>query len=271
MSYKRELAVFFVLVFTWTWGIAALMILAPDWVERTFGEMSQSNVLFVAAVYAPTLLGILLSLAFRGRDGFAQLLARLDPRRFALWWFFAVPAGVLAISWLSGLGAHWLVGAPFPEIAAVSVLLASMTTDFLSDPGPVGEEFGWRGFALPRLLEMMTPRAASLVLGAIWAVWHLPAFFISGTPQTRLSLPIFLLGAVALCVVSTWLFLRTSGSLLLAILLHRLANSDPTNVLFEHFAIGLAVMAVALLLFGGMDKRAPVAARMEDSSPDVAA
>jgi len=262
--------VFFVLVFAWTWGIAALMVLAPEWVERTFGEMSATNLLFVAAVYAPTMLGILLSLVFRGRDGFVQLMSRLDPRRFAPWWLLALPAGILVLSWFSGLGAHWLVGAPFPEVAAVGILLASVTTEFVSDPGPVGEEFGWRGFALPRLLELMTPRAASLVLGVIWAVWHLPAFFISGSPQTRLSLPIFLVGAVAICVVSTWLFLRTSGSLLLAIVFHRLANSDPDNVLFEHFAIGLTIVAVVLLLFGGMDTRAPVAARMEDSLPDAA-
>ena len=253
MSYKRELAVFFVLVFTWTWGIAALMILAPDWVERTFGEMSQSNVLFVAAVYAPTLLGISVESGVQGPRRLCPAVGPAGSEAVCACGVVLRRSGRSPRDLLAFWTRSTLVGGVhrFPRSLRSVCFWLRMTTDFLSDPGPVGEEFGWRGFALPRLLEMMTPRAASLVLGAIWAVWHLPAFFISGTPQTRLSLPIFLLGAGgAVCGVYLAL-LRTSGSLLLAILFNRLANSDPTNVLFEHFAIGLAVMAVALLLFGG--------------------
>ena len=113
------------------------------------------------------------------------------------------------------------------------------------------------------MLSMWTPRKASLVLGFIWAVWHLPAFFISGTPQTRLNLGVFFIGAISLSVLFTWLHVRTAGSLLLAILLHRMANADLTSTAFEPFAFGLAVVAVGLLLFGGMGERAPERSRIE--------
>src|SRR5574337_857223 len=63
---------------------------------------------------------------------------------------------------------------------------------YLLTTGPLGEELGWRGFALPRLLKRFNPFVASLVLGAIWGVWHLPSFYLAGMVQARLALPIFI-------------------------------------------------------------------------------
>src|SRR3546814_20952371 len=69
----------------------------------------------------------------------------------------------------------WLIALP-------AVLLAG---HLFRDPGALGEELGWRGFALPRLLELMDARRASLLLGLVWAVWHLPAFFLSTLSQSH--------------------------------------------------------------------------------------
>ena len=85
----------------------------------------------------------------------------------------------------------------------------------LADTGPLGEEFGWRGFALPRLLQRPSALAAALILGVVWWAWHLPLFFISSMSQWELSIPVFLLNVLALSVIMTWLYRRTQGDLLL--------------------------------------------------------
>ncbi len=264
MTRARELWIFFVAVFLWTWGIAAVMVLAPEWVEATFGPMSASQPLFVAAVYAPSLLGIVFTVIFEGREGLSRLAARLNPFRVHWPWYVIVVVGMLLLSAISGLVA-WLVGDARPGFAGWGALLAALTVMFVQEPGPIGEELGWRGFALPRLLDQFSPRLAGLILGVIWAVWHLPAFFISGAPQESLALPLFLVGAVALSILATWVFVKTSGSVLVSILLHRMANgaNDLTLTRFEAFAVGLTLIAVALWWSKALTERAPAAARHE--------
>ena len=94
----------------------------------------------------------------------------------------------------------------------------------LIDVGPLGEEFGWRGFALPRVLEQWPPLKASLILGAIHAIWHVPLFFLPDMPQSRIPFPTFAVGVVSIAIIDTWLYLRSGANLLLAILVHLLAN-----------------------------------------------
>lgn len=271
MSHRAQLVVYFAAVFAWTWGLAALLVLAPEWVEKNFGEMSATQPIFVLAVYGPTLVSVVLTAVFEGRAGLSRLVARLNPLRTRWWWLVAVPVGMLALSFVSGLLASWLGFGGMPKFQGLSALGFALTVMFLTEPGPLGEELGWRGFALPRMLAVCSPRwpgrtmTSGLVLGIIWAVWHLPAFFISGTPQQGFALPLFLVGALALSMIATWLFVRTSGSVLLSIVLHRMANgaNDLTNVDFEVFALGMVVVALALVFFSkSMRGPAPTEAKI---------
>jgi hypothetical protein len=84
----------------------------------------------------------------------------------------------------------------------------------------MGEEFGWRGLALPLLQRRFSPFWASLILGVVWAVWHAPAFLLSGTPQSAWSFGPFFVGLMAVTVIMTPLFNASRGSLLIAILYH---------------------------------------------------
>jgi len=90
--------------------------------------------------------------------------------------------------------------------------------------GPV-EEIGWRGFALPILQSHLLPFWAGLVLGVIWAVWHLPAFMLSGTPQAAWGFMPFVAGSVACSVILTAFFNDAHGSILLAMLFHFQMNN----------------------------------------------
>jgi membrane protease YdiL (CAAX protease family) len=89
----------------------------------------------------------------------------------------------------------------------------------------VGEEVGWRGFALPRLQQSHSALTATLMLGVAWALWHLPAFFYKDTYVAMglaAGLPLLLLSILAASIVFTWLYNSTHGSLLMVILFHAL-------------------------------------------------
>ncbi len=129
--------------------------------------------------------------------------------------------------------------------------------------GPLLEEPGWRGFALPRMQRLMGPLAASVVLGVLWGLWHLPQFLVpswaasSGGGGLR-GIVLFTLTAIMFTVVMTWVFNNTRTSLLLAILLHAsidtfsgtLAGIFPPAALASAlpFLLGFGVLAVVLVL-----------------------
>ena len=85
--------------------------------------------------------------------------------------------------------------------------------------GPI-EEFGWRGFALPLLQRKFAPFWAGLILGVIWALWHIPSFLMSGMPQSTWSAGPYFLGIIAISVILTPFFNAARGSLLIAVLYH---------------------------------------------------
>ena len=91
--------------------------------------------------------------------------------------------------------------------------------------GQAGEEIGWRGYALPKLSAHLGIAPASIVLGIIWAVWHLPLFYMRGTDTFGQSFPLYLLQVTALSIAIAWLYAHTHGSLLLAMLMHAAINN----------------------------------------------
>jgi uncharacterized protein len=94
--------------------------------------------------------------------------------------------------------------------------------------GPLAEEPGWRGFALPRLQRLHGPLVGSLILAPLWACWHLPLFFVPAwdTPPTILNFILYLTAVTVMTIVFTWVFNNTKGSLLIAILLHAAVDTS---------------------------------------------
>ena len=251
--HSHPLLVYFALVFSTTWGMGGIFLFAPA-VGRAFGSSSAlMNPLFYAAVYAPTVSSLALTALLGGGAGLRQLLGRLLPWRAGIECYVIVLAGYPLAGLLAGQAAG-LFGAAQGSMPNWAHFYGALLPALVVDPGPLGEELGWRGFALPRMLERWRPLTASLILGLIWGIWHLPAFFIAGLPQNHMALPVFFLGTISLSVADTWLFLRARGNLLPPILVHLITNhySGLLRISFQVSVAGAALVAAAVVLLGGM-------------------
>jgi membrane protease YdiL (CAAX protease family) len=114
--------------------------------------------------------------------------------------------------------------------------------------GPLFEEIGWRGFALVRMQALHGPLLASVILGVLWALWHLPEFLVpfwaaSSGGGGILGIILFIITAITFTIVITWVFNNTRASVLLAILVHTSidAFTVPLGEIFPARAVSSAV------------------------------
>jgi hypothetical protein len=240
----KTLIPFLVLTFGLTWGIAALFMLFTDQIIAIFGELSISNPLFILAVYSPGFASVFLVWRKYGIKGLGSFFRRLTLWRVSRWWWLFLILGIPAIMYI-GAAVKGTISDPLPFSPWYQVLPALALALFL---GPI-EEFGWRGLALPLLQRRFTPFWAGLILGIIWAVWHIPAFLIGGTPQSAWSFAPYFAGVIAISVILTALFNDSRGSLLLAVLIHFQMNNPiwPDAQPWDNSL--LACVAVAIVWF----------------------
>lgn len=212
----RDLIPFFAMTFLIAWTVLGLYMFASAPMIRLFGNLTGEHPLFYLAVHAPAIAALVLVLYRHGLDGVRRFLARLLLWRASIHWYVflvvVVPFVFYVSAWFKGSADDTL----FPFDSLPSYLSALL---LMAVKGPV-EEIGWRGLALPLLQRSMAPLAAALILGIIWSFWHLPAFLLSGTPQSAWSLTPFLVGTVALSVIVTPLFNHSRGSILLPAFFH---------------------------------------------------
>jgi membrane protease YdiL (CAAX protease family) len=141
----------------------------------------------------------------------------------ARWYVFAV--GYIAAIKLAVAFIHRVATGTWPRFGDLPWYVMAVAIVF-STPVQAGEEIGWRGYALPRLAARMGLASASVVLGVIWACWHLPLFFIPAADTYGQSFIVYLLQVTALSVAFAWLYSRTGASLLLPMLMHAAVNNS---------------------------------------------
>ncbi len=223
---------YFGLTFAWTWLFWLPMLPAfhrhgleaPPWAL---------GLLFVGA-YGPSLVAVGLAAHARGGAGVRALLAKFTIWRVGLRWYlvaFFLPAIVsLGGALLYAARGGDIGGLDFSRVHLIPVALLVGSVF-----GPLAEELGWRGYALPRLLERHGPLASSLILGAAWTFWHAPLYWapagtsISGQPVTLSAVAFYLAFLTGYSVFYTWIHLHTRGSVLLAFLLHLTFNAELLN------------------------------------------
>lgn len=233
--------VFFFLSFAIAWGGMGLVFVFQDAVEAALGPMGPTHPLFILAVWAPAILAILLVLWYGGLPGLRRYLSRLLLWRASVGWYLLLILGIPAVYYFAAIVTGTLTRESFaqPPLGELLPLVA-----FMLILGPM-EELGWRGYATPVLQRAMAPIWAGLVVGIVWALWHVPAFFLGGTPQSGWDIMPFLLGATAVSVIVTAFFNAARGSILLAALFHWQLNMPmwpDTKPLDMYLFIPLAVI-----------------------------
>ncbi len=246
------LAPFFVLTFITTWAIEAALLLFPSLrnVLPLFmspllktGLIKDPIFLISVAAYAPTAWGIYLTRRYSGSAGLRDLFARLVRVRVPVVWLLAaVFLAPLCYTIMAGLAG--LFTGQVPRFSA-RYLTPQFVLWVLALGGPLNEELGWRGFALPRFLQRRSPLAASIGLGVLWAFWHLPAFFIPGSAQYGCSFVPYVVVVVCFSIFMTAAHLGTRGSVLIAVLLH--TSADATSGLW-HFTRNSPLLPLLLPL-----------------------
>jgi CAAX protease family protein len=218
-----QIVVFFALTYIVSWsaffGAAALSVAA----SVPFASTPFSGAVYLFGVFTPAFVALGLVALEGGRTATIALLRQvIQVPRNASWFVFAT-GYVAAIKLIAAL-LHRLFAGAWPHFGDTSVLVLLIAT-IISTPAQSGEETGWRGYALPRLAARIGLARASVALGVIWALWHLPFFFIPGTDKSDQSLPLYLLQVTALSVAVTWLYWRTNQSLLIVMLMHAAVNN----------------------------------------------
>jgi membrane protease YdiL (CAAX protease family) len=206
------------------WGMASMSLSIAT---------SGGFVLNVIALSGPSLTALILS-AVLGGDALRRLLERFSTSRASARGMVIAVLLPLAMILVAIAISVTAFGAPTPVITVALIgVLAREFVRILFLGGPLGEELGWRGFVLPRLQARRTAFGASLLLGLIWGLWHIPLYFVPGTGQFETisggTTPAFAIGAfvvwtIGLSILFTWLFNEMRGSLMVVILFHTSIN-----------------------------------------------
>ena len=254
---KCPLTSFFVLAYAVTWLLWAPVVVAG---VPAFSESRHIPSFYALPAVALGVTGtaFLMAAVTQGRAGVRRMLNRLRCWDVGVGWYLValllIPVGELLIT--AAVVGPQALRALTPS--ALALYPAAFVSHFVF--GPLFEESGWRGFALPRMQHRFGALRGSLLLGLLWAGWHFflyaPAWIQAGTVSGILSAGIFVAFTVSVSVVFTWLFNNTRGSLLLAMLLHGSINGTATYVqlladreVISHdaagFSAGFATLIVA--------------------------
>ncbi len=208
---------FFLITYAVSWSL---------WYAAARVSGGLSTVFVYVGTFAPALVAIAMTLHAAGSRSVQSLIANLFRWRVGVrWYVFAI--GFMAAVKLTTAVVHRAAFGEWPPFGRtpVLVMLAATLVSVLI-LGQAGEELGWRGFALPRLASRVGLGWASVILGAAWAAWHLPLFFIfPSADKYGQSFPLYLGQVVGLSVAFAWLWWRTNGSLLLTMLFHAAVNN----------------------------------------------
>ena len=177
------------------------------------------------ASFAPSVVAIVLTALASGGAGVLALVSKLGRWRVG-WTWYAAALGIPIAASLVVLGASSLLGGAQPAAAGPALVLIPIIYILAA-----GEELGWRGFVLPRLLERLPPLPVALLLGVIHALYHIPLWVAPGFPTPSYSFFSFLVASLFFGVLWTWLYQHTGGSVLISTLFHGTINAAG-NVFF---------------------------------------
>jgi CAAX protease family protein len=254
---------FFLLSFVLTWGYFWLI----------FAPLHLPDSLRALGGFGPAIAAFLVLAITSGKPGVLSLLRSMVHWRVGVRWYLLALLGLPVLNFLAFIVIPGtLSDFVAPDSRVLQVYLTEMAMSLTIGVAPLWEEVGWRGFGLPHMQRLYGPVVGTLILGALWGVWHLPFFFgpLAQTgPDTTfaratVALIEFSIGLMGLSVLMTWVLNNCGGSTLLAILLHATFDSSglalvalfpstsPYYLPVHYQTLGIAIIygVIALILIG---------------------
>jgi hypothetical protein len=244
----RNLIIFFILAFAISWLLWLPQVLDSSGLVQLPEFV---GLLGMFAPFGPFVAAFWLTGRQSGREGIKQLLKRGWSLDFDKKWLLptillmpAVSLVTVAVMLLLGMSIQWEYGVPWQGLVPTFFMILVLNA--------LPEEYGWRGYALGRMLSRRSALTASLILGAIWGLWHLPLHFIDGTVQSNIPVYQFALQQMVLAIFYTWLFNNTRGAVSVAILFHTIGNIMGAAVPHWTTALGRWIGFAVLVVFAAV-------------------
>lgn len=230
----------------WTAVLAALTSLAVLWLTKAgVNPTTDFSPAVLLVAYSPTLAAILVATVLQGFKGQDWLWRQLAHWRVALTWYAIALFGPLVLVFVANAVYIYLGGSgptSWWDFSQIGGWLGPLVA------GALGEEIGWRGFAQPLLQRRYSILWASIIVGLLWATWHLyPLLAPGGSEQlTALNITETYVRLVSTAVLYGWLYNATRGSLLVVMLAH-VGHNLAVDLMPATTGSGLLIVAMYLL------------------------
>ena len=244
---RHPLLCYSIIAYAATWLVWLPLVLSQDGLG-VLPFRSPLGVLEIGgiATFGPFLGALVVTAATEGQAGIRRWLRRIALWRVGLRWYLFVLFGLPLILALGTIAVPGNLASfePMDPLALLGAYLVSFIWPAFIIGGPLGEEPGWRGFALPRLQRQYGPFVGTLILAPLWTFWHVPVWLTAWTAAGMLNVynvVLYFLFITAWTFVYTWIFNNTRGSVLMAMLVHASVDAFPNFVLWPLLSASLAV------------------------------
>lgn len=211
---------FFLFTYALSWIFFITVVLLPS---HAPGLSALQQILIFLGAISPSLVALGLLFFKGGKGQIDDIWRRISHWKVGLK-FYVIAIGYMAVIKLTVAILYKLITSEWPAFGQEAWYLMLAVIPF-STLVQAGEEIGWRGFALPRLTSRFGLPLSTIILGVIWASWHLPLFFIQNASTYGQSFFLYVLQVTAISIAMGWLYWRTQGSLLLTMLMHAAINN----------------------------------------------
>lgn len=253
---RHPLFFYFFLTYAISWILFIPYVLA----EWGFMPGTYSIIFYTLHTFGPALAAIIITAIIAGKAGLHELRQRIRQWRAPWQWYLFILLGIPALL-LLGIILQPGALAGFHDLSPILLVIypiAFVATFF--GGGPLGEEIGWRGFALPRMQSRFGPLWGTLLLGLLWSGWHLSDFLTAskgggqetGWATFLTNFPVFMLAVVSLAIIMTWIYNHTGGSIFTAILAHTSVNILEVLLIPRYLTLDQISLHRALLISLGV-------------------
>ncbi|MBC2733855.1 MAG: CPBP family intramembrane metalloprotease [Desulfobacteraceae bacterium] len=236
---------FVLLAYGAIWGLFGI----GKWFAIPFSmdPRAPGGLFYLVGAALPSSCAIVAVLVFERREGLRRLMQRSLAWRFSPFWYLAAVLIPFAVTGINAMMAMLFLGASAPQHWFVPAFGPGFLLFFLVYNG-LGEEIGWRGLALPVLQRHLGALGGNIAVGVIWALWHLPLFWLKGSYQYGDSILLFVLLLTCWSIIIGMLVNKSGGSILVAILFHESANFIAFTLRYPSSHYGYLVWLLAAVL-----------------------